>query len=124
MKLIATICSRRKRDDFGLLAAYERYIGDHVSQVMKMAEVEKLPFYILSGKYGLINSDQPIPYYDYYLEKESVDSLSKLVADQIMTANITEIDFYSEDKDSWIPYVDTLQKAVKLAGTKLNTQML
>ena len=84
------------------------------------AIAEKLPFYILSGKYGLIPGNQKIPYYDYYLKESAIDMLVKTVIQQIKKEEISEIDFYAEDKISWIPYINVIKKAVRQANIKLN----
>jgi len=69
MKIAATICSRSKRSDASLLPARDRYTGEHVQRTATIADEFKTPFYILSGKYGLIEANTEIPTYDYYLEQ-------------------------------------------------------
>jgi hypothetical protein len=124
MKIICTICSRLKTEDENLLPADERYIGDHIGKAKKIAEKEKTHFFILSGKYGLISSQQKISNYDYYLENEKVDPLAETVCQQIKEANITEIDFYGEEKESWKPYVAVMQKGTNLAGVIFRTHSI
>jgi hypothetical protein len=122
MKIICTICSRLKKEDKNLIPAVERYIGDHIGKVKELAK--KTPLFILSGKYGLISSQQKIPNYDYYLENEKVDSLAETVCKQIKEANITEIDFYGEEKESWKPYVAVLKKGTDSAGIAFRTHTI
>lgn len=123
MNVVATICSREKDSDPEPLPAKERYLGEHIKLALAEAEKFGSPFYILSGKYGLVSGDDFIPDYDYLLEKES-DGLSRLVAAQAVEARITEIDFYYKDKENWIPYTETLRKACGLEGIKLRTHKL
>jgi hypothetical protein len=120
MKCIATICSKKKDENTELLPAHLRYLAPHVEQTYNKAEGSNLPFYILSGKYGLIGGEEQIPYYDYYLEADKVEELSIKVAEQIEKEGITDMDFYFEDKESWAPYISTLEKATKQAGCALN----
>ena len=124
MKIICTICSRAKREDAELLPAEERYTATHIKTVKEIAQKDGVPFYILSGKYGLISSQTKIPYYDYYLENSAVDELSERVSKQIQEVGITEINFYGEEKDSWLPYKNALEKGVKSSGIILNNYIL
>jgi len=119
MKIIATICSRRKLEDGGLLPAYKRYTGDHIKVVYDIARKSGGHLYILSGKFGLIAADTEIPYYDYYLEDSKVEELSEIVAEQFREHGVKEVDFYTESKDSWKPYFKTLQLASKKADVVL-----
>ncbi len=124
MKAIATICSRRKQEDSSLLSAQERYTGDHVNTVGNIARDSNLLFFILSGKYGLIPADQPIPYYDFYLENEHVEALTHLVSKQLQEAGITALNFYTEDKESWAPYITTISKGAELVEVALKLRRL
>lgn len=120
MKIISTICSKRKREELGLLPAEERYTGEHLVETREIAKKENLPFYILSGKYGLISNGKMIPYYDYYLEDKAVGALIKKVVNQMLKEKISEIDFYIENKDSWKPYIKVIKSASEQAQIKLN----
>lgn len=124
MKVIATICSRHKKEGMELLPAHDRYIGEHIWKVAAIAVEAGIPFYILSGKYGLISAETEIPNYDYYLEREQIDSLAEIIKAQIIEAGITEIDFYSEEKESWAPYIEAMRKGTKLAGVPLKIHQL
>ena len=120
MKIICTICSRRKKEDSDLLPARERYSGDHIKLVKDIARKSKLPLYFLSGRYGLISGNTMIPYYDYYLEDAVVNTLTKLVVDQIKENKISEIEFYAEDKPSWAPYKNVITFDVAEADITLH----
>ncbi len=119
MRIICTICSKHKNDSKGLLPARLRYTSPHIKAVERIAEKSKLPFFILSGKYGLISADEMIPSYDYYLEERAIDSLAKTVYEQLKKHSITELDFYTESKPSWAPYELVLRKGAELAGVAL-----
>ncbi len=115
MKIVATICSRKKKEDPELLPAHERYLGLHVAAVNAIAKEQFTDFYILSGKYGLISGDEKIPNYDYLLEEKAVDDLVEIVVRQIAEAGITEIAFYTEDNPNWKPYEKTITQAAARA---------
>ena len=120
MKIIATICSKVKLETSGEIPAQELYLAPHILDTKKIADEEGLDFYILSGKYGLISGTQKIPFYDYYLEESAVDELVEVVVGQLEDAEITEIDFYYEEKPSWQTYISTIQRACERLEVKLN----
>lgn len=103
-----------------LLPAGDRYTGAHIATVKAVAHDSKNPFYILSGKYGLISEGTKIPCYDYYLEDNAVDALTHTVVEQIHRDKISEIEFYSEDKVSWAPYKRAIETAAREAGIILH----
>jgi cytoplasmic iron level regulating protein YaaA (DUF328/UPF0246 family) len=45
-------------------------------------------FLILSGKYGILEPSDPIPYYDHLLQSSEVSEHSKKVADQLETLGV------------------------------------
>lgn len=124
MNIVVTICSKHKDNSPKLLPASKRYISEHIRKAEVIAKDLQLPFFILSGKYGLLATDEMIPNYDQYLEIEAVDSLVKVVEAQLKTLHVTEVDYYMEDKESWIPYDMTLKKATDLAGVFLRVHQL
>jgi hypothetical protein len=124
MKAVVTICSRHKHESSQLLPARERYTGEHIKKAEKIAKELALPLFILSGKFGLLSADEKIPYYDYYLEMSAVDNLTNVVAIQLKALGISEVDFYKENKESWIPYETTLKKAADLTGETFRVNQL
>lgn len=124
MKIVCTICSKRKREDTGLLPARLRYTAPHIAATEKIAKENGEPFYILSGKYGVISGDTNIPNYDYYLEMNAVEPLSKVIAEQLEAERITEVDFYTEQKPTWAPYEKAITEGASLAGALLHVHPL
>ncbi len=120
MKATSTICSRQKDERLGLLPARLRYTAPHVLETEKIATEQGLPFFILSGKYGLIPADTEIPCYDYYLEASAADPLAGVIKEQLLAAGITELDFYTEAKPSWAPYEQAITKGAASAGITLH----
>ena len=107
-----------------LLPASQRYIGEHIAKTEKIAKESALPFFILSGKYGLLPAGEKIQNYDYYLEMDAVDDLAKVVEAQLKEFDISEIAFYTEGKESWIPYETVLKKATDLAEVVFTNHQL
>ncbi len=95
MKILATYCSALKNETVELVASHKRYKSNRIESIRIKAQNLAIPFFILSGKFGLIRSDQPIPYYDHLLVMAEVESHSKLVAEQIKEAGISKIEFFS-----------------------------
>lgn len=124
MKCFITICSKKKDNSPLLLPAHLRYLAPHVEQTYEKAKELNIPFYILSGKYGLVSGDENIPYYDYYLEVDKVDELSDIVGEQIKKLGITDINFYFEEKETWKPYIVALEKATDKTECVLNKELL
>jgi len=124
MKVIVTICSKHKNDEPELLPARERYTGDHIAKTEQIANESDLPFFILSGKYGLLAADEKVSNYDYYLEPEAINDLAKVVEGQLLKFGITEIEFYTKGKESWESYEIALRKATELAGATLVSRQL
>ncbi|HOO77138.1 MAG TPA: hypothetical protein PK636_03235 [bacterium] len=74
--LVCTICCRDKDAAPGLLPARKRYRSRRIAEVGRLAREAGLPLAILSGKYGLIDADAPIPYYDTLLRPEGVPAIA------------------------------------------------
>ena len=124
MVIAVTICSKHKDENTELLPARERYISEHIKKTEAIAEETGLPFYILSGKHGLLAAHEPVSNYDQYLELDAVDDLVVIVESQLRKLGVTEVDFYMEDKESWILYAATLKKATDLTGATLRVHQL
>ncbi len=124
MKCVVTICSKIKNNSRDLIPAYIRYQGEHVLQTYNFAIENKIDFYILSGKFGLISANELIDDYDYYLEDSKVEELSMLVAKQIEQYKITELIFFLKEKPSWEPYKKTLYEAAKKINVKISCNVI
>jgi hypothetical protein len=124
MKIIATICSRTKDTREEPLPAIERYQGEHIQQVADIAQEAQTPFFILSGVYGLVSASEAVPFYDHLLEEDEVPALTKKIVDQIDAHGITEITFYTKEKDAWAPYKAALENASKETGVLFTTKSL
>lgn len=97
MKGIATYCSALKSEEKGLLPATKRYTSERIGRAHQHARDEGVPFFILSGLFGLIPGSLPIPYYDHLLvESELKEHIEKVTA-QLMHLQLSELHFISRD---------------------------
>lgn len=123
--MYCTYCSKQKTTDEGEVPAIQRYQSQRIAQVNLKATIDGCPFFILSGKYGIIPSDYPLPYYDHLLTPDEVDAMSNQVGSQIKTFEISEIHYFSNDpqQDSTLqPYASVIEKSCRMAGIKLTIE--
>lgn len=86
-QLLILSCSQRKRLNNELLPAVERYDGPSfrlLRRFLRHAE-HKPAMLILSAKYGLINCEYPIPYYDQEITRPTVQHLRPQVGQTLRT---------------------------------------
>jgi hypothetical protein len=71
-RLLILSCSRSKRAEAELLPAYERYDGPSFRLLRRFLnqKLNQPSVYILSAEYGLIHSNQRIPFYDRQMTKQ------------------------------------------------------
>lgn len=127
MQVFCTYCSASKDPSTGLVPAYKRYISDRIIRVQQLAETEKIHFCILSGKFGLVDWNEPIPWYDHLLTLDEVPQLVEVVARQLVEKSIHHLHFFakspSEDPQLW-PYIKTIDQACAKAGVQLEGSTL
>ena len=75
--LYVTYCSAEKRLAVGEIAAVRRYKSQRIDEVFERAQANDVGFAILSGKYGLIDGQRTIPYYDHLLQMEEIETITK-----------------------------------------------
>jgi hypothetical protein len=95
MKLYATYCSKDKEATAGELPAIERYLSLRIRAVHAAAEGAGAKFGILSGLYGLISPDHPIPDYDHLLQLCEMEDRVNKVEGVLREWDIDEIHWYS-----------------------------
>lgn len=84
-RLLILSCSQCKRTDTQLLPAYERYHGPSFRLLRRFLN-QKLTapsVYILSAEYGLIRSNQLIPYYDRQMTRQRALELRPAVTTKL-----------------------------------------
>lgn len=123
MTIFCTYCSAEKDKTEGLLPAINRYNSERVRHISMAALFAKLDFYILSGKYGLLQFNEPIPYYDHLLVAEEVEAHSLKVAEQIKQHSISQIIFFTLSvaaDEKLAPYHACLRLACQEASISLS----
>lgn len=124
--LYITTCSKEKSGKTGEIPALERYDSSRIRGVYQMSQLHESPFYILSGKFGLLAPEHPIPWYDKALQPEDVASLVPIVTAQLREIGDNVLFFakHPEEDSTWQPYLDALQKAAENAGIELKIAWL
>ena len=84
----------------------------------------KVPFFILSGVYGLLSAEEKIPDYDYELGVLGVEPLSVKIRTQLQLFGIQEIRFYTKlDKPKWTPYLHALLRAANTSQPRVHVDI-
>lgn len=124
MKVYCTICCKEKRRDKELLPAIQRYISKRIRRIYELSKKEGVGFRILSGKFGLLRPEDPIPWYDQKLLPHMVDEMVKVVEEQMKSQAITHIVFFAKSKRfrGWVPYYEVLERACSRTGVKLEVR--
>ena len=120
--LVGTICCREKDHSPGLLPASRRYLSGRIRRVFQLARDSGLEFFILSGRFGPISPDEPIPYYDQLLQESEVEEMSGLVADYLGKEKAGKVIFFSPDPERdphVIPYLKSIKRGARKAGVSL-----
>ena len=114
--ILVTYCTGQKNETDLPIPAVQLYNSDRIDAVAMAAKNLNLSFIILSGKFGLINSQDRIDYYDHRLTENEVEEHAKLIESQIKLNRITSILYFVNSSK-----IDPLNKAyiscLKLAAT-------
>lgn len=126
MEYLCTTCSRRKRRDPGPLPAARRYLSRRIRAVERESRRQGRPLLILSGRYGLLEAEEKIPWYDEALTGEAVEALAVTVSRQLAGLGATSIAFHARPRDTpgWAPYHEVLERACRRAGVALAVRIL
>ena len=114
MNALCTYCSYSKRDDAGEMPAIRRYTSTRIGRVYEASTILGVGFCILSGEYGLLLPEQPIPNYDHLLMSHEVASLAARVAEQIPELGLEGIVYMTHalaSDDKLVPYRDVIVTA-------------
>ncbi len=109
-----TYCSAHKADDPGEIPAIRRYQSVRIEAVFSVARRLGVAFYILSGEFGLLPPEQPIPWYDHLLSPEEVSQLAGCLTEQISRFGLTGLVYFTQGlarEPMVVPYHDTLVAA-------------
>lgn len=114
MHAFCTYCSADKSDEPGEIPAIRRYQSPRLSRVYEAAQQLGVGFYILSGEFGLIPPECPIPWYDHLLVTTEVPALVDKLVQQIGQYGITRLVYFTQPltQDLAIaPYQDAIMTA-------------
>jgi hypothetical protein len=126
MEYVCTTCCKDKREDKELLPATQRYISERIDFVAEESSRLGKPFIIFSGKYGLIDADYEIPWYDKKLEPEDVAGMIPIVKKQLLEKEVSKIRFYGKPRTtkSWEPYYEVLDQSCNQLGIPIDYQVV
>ncbi len=126
MKYLITICCKRKRRSPESLPAVRRYWSRRIQFVQAESKRLNRPFLILSGQYGLLSPEEPIPWYDHVLRDGDVEALARVVAGQMRNREVTEFVFYARPRTTagWAPYFAGLELACRQRSIPLSVRLL
>ncbi|MEM9326788.1 MAG: DUF6884 domain-containing protein [Bacteroidota bacterium] len=119
MRAFVTYCSAAKDKSAVELPAISRYRSERIRYVHEAAKAKGAKLLILSGAYGLLAPEDPIPYYDHLLAPHEVATLSQKAAMQLREQGISTLDFYMVDvsQDGHVKaYLDCMTAAAEQAG--------
>jgi len=126
VEYLCTICCKDKRGDPGLLPAIERYRSERIAFVHQESQRLGKPMLILSGKYGLLRPEDPIPWYDQKLEMDAIPELVPVIGKQLKEQGVTRLKFYCHPKTdkNWYPYHIALEQACQKREIKIDFQFV
>ncbi len=109
---IITTCCKDKDEAIELLPAIHRYLSERIRWVYDISIEEGLPMLIFSGKYGLLQTEAFIPYYDKKLEKEDVSMIVGKLMRDFNQFQIGKVVFYgrAENTEGWEPYYQAIRE--------------
>ena len=123
MTTFCTYCSAEKEIDAELLPALQRYRSERIRRIHEAARSAGCSFYILSGEYGLLAPDEPIPDYDHLLVADEVEAHAFKLSEQIKRYGITQIIFFTLSilrDEKLAPYHAALRLACTQASVNLS----
>ncbi len=127
MKIICTYCSGEKCTDGGLIPAVRRYRSHRITDLARVAHEKGHRFMILSGEFGLIGPEEPLPWYDHLLQSDEVDILAGRVAAVLRLTGASEVEFHTaapEKVPPIRPYQAVMSAACARADVGLRTVIL
>jgi hypothetical protein len=108
------------------MPALRRYQSERVAFVARESQRLGQPLLIFSGKYGLIDASEEIPWYDRMLEAEGVGEMVAVLRRQLREKEVTAIHFYAQPPATpgWGPYCDALTQACEQLGVAIEYRTL
>ena len=126
MLTYCTYCSAEKETSIIKVPAIERYKSSRITAVNTLAKNEGVNFIILSGKYGILDIEQEIDYYDHLLIASEVEKHVQLVSAQLREKKVSKIIFYMNSlaRDQHLkPYLDCITLAAAMSSVQLEIKV-
>ncbi len=110
---LITTCCKEKDETPGELPAIRRYRSERIARAFEESRRLGLPMLILSGKFGLLQPQDPIPWYDHPLQMTEVPGLIPRLAESLAKGEVTGIYFIARPPETpgWAPYHTVLKRA-------------
>jgi len=126
MKYNLTTCCAQKRKDAGLLPARIRYQSPRVQTIVAESQRTKTPLLIFSGEFGILDTDDPIPWYDKALTGEDVEAMVPRVITQLRERSVTKVTLFARPKDTpgWAPYYAVIEQACGDLGIPITIEII
>lgn len=113
-----TPCCRDKRTEPQPLPAIERYASPRIGYVAEEARRLGRPLLILSGRFGLLDANEPIPWYDGALTERRVPALVPLLVEQLRRVGSRRLVLFARPRTTpgWEPYHAAIERACAAAN--------
>lgn len=122
MKITCSYCSAAKRLDEAPLPAIERYRSERLRALWREGAAAGAPLHILSGEFGLLAAQSPIPWYDHLLEPGEVAAMAGRVAARLREMRVTSVEYHTAAPavaPDIVPYLEVMRAACADAGATL-----
>jgi len=127
MKIYCTTCCKEKASTSKKIAAIDLYLSGRINAIYKWSKKDKIAFRILSGKYGLLQPETKIEWYDKKLEMEDLPQIVPKIAKHLSENEIDEVVFFAKKLDDfpdWKPYYKAIENACLLNNILLNIRLI
>ncbi|MDO9693693.1 MAG: hypothetical protein Q7W56_03115 [Candidatus Latescibacteria bacterium] len=127
MKILCSYCSATKREDDGLLPAIERYLSARLRVLWRRGRAQGTPLFILSGEFGLLDAESPIPWYDHLLRPDEAALLAVGVAARLRELGVEAVEYHTaspQEHPDVQPYFGAISAACAAAGASLHITVL
>lgn len=121
MRCVLTTCTAAKDPSSGPVPAGQRYLGPRVDLARAWAADLGAPLLFVSGRYGLLSADDPIPWYDEALMPAGVPGLVAPVAAALRRRGLrwARVLVAPPGTPGWGPYEELIGRAAQAAGVEL-----
>ena len=126
LKIYCIPCSKEKTSEDFPVPAINRYQSSIIKDIYQLAKTDKVEFRILSGKYGLLDPDKKIDWYDKKLQFEDLPEYKMLVLEQLKTLKVVEVVLFSKDQDKfpeWAPYGSAMKETCSILRIKFQERI-